>query len=173
MESIKNKVPRNVRVFFQELSSYIDHKLYFYGSIQRADYFHGSSDIDVDIFTNNVESTLLKLCHFLKLNKKKVKKVFWKLNVNDQMVYGYKLSYKDPKKNIQAEFSIYENKYKSGVLKEHHKKMILPFYLSFFLIILKFLHYNLGIVNSSWYRYLKNKSMNVLMGFPDDKFVAI
>ena len=95
MESIKNKVPHNVKNFFRDLSHNIDHKLYFYGSIQRADYFHGSSDIDVDIFTNNTESTLLKLCHFLKTNKKKIKKVYWKLNVNNQMVYGYKLSYKN------------------------------------------------------------------------------
>jgi Nucleotidyltransferase domain len=173
METTRNKLPKNVRRFFDELKSYINNKLYFYGSIQRADYFHGSSDIDIDIFTNNTESTITKLCHFLKVNKKKVKNVYWKLNVNGKMVYGYKLSYHDDNENIQAEFSIYDNKYKSGVLAEHNKKLDLPFYLTFFLIILKVLYYNIGIINSSWYRYLKNKSMNVLMGFPDDKFVSL
>ena len=49
MEQINNSLPNDVNVFFKELSDYIDTPLYFYGSVQRNDYFPGNSDIDVDI----------------------------------------------------------------------------------------------------------------------------
>jgi predicted nucleotidyltransferase len=173
MENVRNKLPQNIKLFFNKLSRYLDTKLYFYGSVQRNDYFHGESDIDIDIFTNNTSSTNHKLCHFLKLNYKKIKRVYWKLNVNGEMAYGYKISYKNENLKIACEFSIYDEKYREGVLQEHNKKIVLPFYLSFFLIILKFLYYNLKILPRETYSYLKNKSMNLLMGFPDDKFVAL
>ena len=70
MENTKNKLPENVNVFFNKLSDYLDTKLLFYGSVQRGDYFPGSSDIDVDIFTDNVNSTVTKMQHFLYTKKK-------------------------------------------------------------------------------------------------------
>jgi hypothetical protein len=173
MENVRNKLPQNAKIFFSKLSNDLDTKLYFYGSIQRTDYFHGASDIDIDLFTDNPVSLLVKLCHYLKMDKRKSKKIYWKLNVNGKMVYGYKISYKNKDLNLACEFSIYDEKYKSGVLEEHNKKLHLPFYLSIFLIILKFLHYNVGIIDAKTYRNVKNKSMNVLMGYPDDKFVAV
>ena len=60
MEKINNKLPDDVEKFFKSLSKYIEKPLYFYGSVQRSDYFPGSSDIDVDIFTDNVNSTISK-----------------------------------------------------------------------------------------------------------------
>ena len=49
METTKNKLSPETKQFFDKLSSYLDTKLYFYGSVQRDDYFDGKSDIDVDI----------------------------------------------------------------------------------------------------------------------------
>lgn len=67
---INNRLTQNEKIFFDNLSNYIDKKIYFYGSIQRPDYIKGKSDIDIDIFTDNESSTIQKLCNFL--NKKKV-----------------------------------------------------------------------------------------------------
>ena len=50
MEQIKNKLPEDVNIFLKQLSDYINTPLYFYGSIQRDDYFPGYSDIDVDFY---------------------------------------------------------------------------------------------------------------------------
>jgi predicted nucleotidyltransferase len=61
METTKNNLPENVKNFFNDLRKYLDTKLLFYGSVQRSDYFPESSDIDVDIFTDNVGSTMSKM----------------------------------------------------------------------------------------------------------------
>ena len=65
METTKNKMSHFAEKFFHKLKNYLDTKLYYYGSIQRNDYFPNSSDIDVDIFTDNEQSTITKLQNFL------------------------------------------------------------------------------------------------------------
>ena len=75
METTRNKLPEKVEVFFKDLSDYLDTKILYYGSVQRADYFEGMSDIDVDIFTDNEHSLMTKLQHYLHLNKKEFKKL--------------------------------------------------------------------------------------------------
>ena len=69
MESTKQKLPENVTIFFKNLSNLLETKLLYFGSVQREDYFPGNSDIDVDIFTENVSSTLAKMQHFLHAKK--------------------------------------------------------------------------------------------------------
>jgi len=175
MEHIKYKLPDKINDFFNRLSKYIDKKLYYYGSIQRLDYFPGSSDIDVDIFTDNMHSTIMKLKHFLNTNDNiKFKKIYWKLAVNNKMVYGYKLMYENTKLNLKVEFSLYDEKYKDGVLQEHNRKIILPFYVSFLLIVLKKLYYDFKLINENTYGYIKKKILLTRMiGYPEDKFVAV
>ena len=173
MESTRNLLPRKCIKFFNKLSEYLDKKLLFYGSVQRLDYIAGYSDIDVDIFTDNVDSTLSKMQHFLNLSKPEFKKIIWKLNVNNQVVYGYKVMYKNTELNLTVEFSIYNNKYKKGVLEEHLKKMILPFYISIMLYILKLLYYRMNLIPKNLYTYTKQKILSYIIGLPEDKFVAI
>jgi hypothetical protein len=173
METTKNKLPDDVNTFFKNLSKYLDTKLMFYGSVQRSDYFPGSSDIDVDIFTDNVDSTIVKLGHFLNAKKKSFKKVVWRIATTGKMVYGRKIMYKNPDINLTAEFSIYDSKYKKQVLEQHLKKTIVPFYVSILLYIIKFLYYDLHIINSSWYRYLKMKSLSLGLGLPEEQFLVL
>lgn len=174
MESIRYKLPDKIDAFFNNLSKYIDKKIYFYGSIQRLDYFPNSSDIDVDIFTDNVNSTITKIAHFLNVDRDKFNKIYWKLAVNNKMTYGYKIMYKDDNLNLKVEISIYDEKYKDGVLKEHNRKINLPIYISFLLIILKKLYYDFGIINKDTYGYIKKQIiLTRLIGFPEDKFVSV
>ena len=58
MEKTRNKLPDNINKFFDDLTKYMDTKLYFFGSVQRNDYIHGLSDIDIDIFTDNIDSII-------------------------------------------------------------------------------------------------------------------
>ena len=162
METTKHPIPENAKRFFNNLSDYLEIKLLYFGSIQRNDYFPGRSDIDVDVFTSNVESTIVKMQQYMNAPKEKFKKVVWKLAYNDRIVYGYKMAYKT--ENFMAEFSIYDEKYKEDVIFEHMSKSVLPFYITWMLLILKVLHYNFEIVDREWFAYFKNQIMNVCLG---------
>jgi hypothetical protein len=173
METIRNKISPRTQHFFNRLSQYLDTKLYYFGSVQRPDYFPQASDIDVDIFTDNEEATIIKMQHFLKLSKKHFKRIVWRLNTNDRLVYGRKIMYKDPEGEFTAEFSIYNEKVKDHILKEHRSKMFLPFYATSILVILKYLYYTLGIIPFSWYIYMKKFTLSTLIGLKYDEFVVI
>lgn len=173
METTKNKLSPYISNFFKRLSNYLDKKLLFFGSIQRTDYFPGKSDIDVDIFTDNVPSTISKMQHFLKVSKQDFKKFVWRLNVNNKLTHGYKIMYKEPENDFIAEFSIYDEKYKDGVLAEHKRKLVLPIYASILLYILKFFYYKVHLISDKFYTYIKKKILSLMIGLPDDQFVVL
>ena len=172
METTKNEMSEYAKHFFNKLSIYLDKKLYFYGSIQRKDYFPNSSDIDVDIFTDNMTSTISKMQHFFGVEQDKFKKIIYKLHKTDKIVYGYKFKYKEPENHFFTEISIYHEKYKDAVLLEHTSKFQLPFYVLYLLIILKYFYYNLNLIPKDYYKYLKIKIIdNMVEGKDSDFFV--
>jgi len=171
METTKNQLTPEQKKFLNGLSNYLDTKLYYYGSIQRPDYIPGKSDIDVDIFTDNEHSTIAKLQHYLHVQKNEFKKIVWEVRRNNKLTKGYKLKFKND--FINAEFAIYDEKYKSYILEEHTSKFILPFYCIWTLNILKILYYQLHILPGTYYGYLKRKTINFAFGLDDDKFVIL
>jgi hypothetical protein len=156
METTKNKLSPYERDFFNKLSNYLDTKLYFYGSIQRDDYKPGYSDIDVDIFTDNVNSTISKMQNLLNVSKQDFKKFVSKPLKKQGIIHGYKLKYKEPENNFKTELSVYDIKYKDDILYEHGRKQNLPFIVSMMLIIIKFLYFNICIIPKNIYLDLKN-----------------
>ena len=102
MEKTKNKLSENQKLFFKNLSKYLNTKLYFYGSIQRFDFFKNKSDIDVCIFTDNMQTTKSKLASFLNISKKKFKKFIYNLHKTNKIVKGEKLEYTDEENIKQA-----------------------------------------------------------------------
>jgi hypothetical protein len=173
METTNNKLTSEQIKFFKKLSNYLDTKLYYYGSIQRKDYFPGTSDIDVCIFTDNNTETKYKLISFLGLKKNEYKKIIFKLHKSKKMVYGYKIKYKNEITKINVEFSIYNKKDKENVLTEHNSKKDLPFYILWLLIIVKFFYYNLEILPKSIYYKCKRFIMNYMVEGEDTEFVII
>jgi hypothetical protein len=173
METTNNKLPDNIVSFFKELSEYLDTKILYFGSVQRGDYFPGKSDIDVDIFTDNEHSIITKMQHFMNIDKKKFKNFIWRLNHDNTMAHGHKVMYKNEEQNFNAEFSIYNEKYKQGILKEHLAKTILPFYATWMLIILKFFHYTIPLLEYKTFSYLKKKILTLGIGLPDDQFIVL
>jgi len=80
METTYNELPAKAKRFLTQLSDYLGIPLLYYGSIQRADFFEGHSDIDVDVFTDNEDSTLNMMQQFMKRPSYKFKKVAWRLH---------------------------------------------------------------------------------------------
>jgi predicted nucleotidyltransferase len=151
----KNKLTLEEDKLINGLSSYLDIPFYYYGSIQRDDYIKGKSDIDVAIFTDNEQSVIFKMQHYLKVDKEKFKKVLWKLKQNNTITYGYKLKYEKDKMNI--EFAVYNEKSKKDIIEFQDNTILIPFYIKWILSLLKVLHYQLNILPSNYYMFLKRK----------------
>jgi hypothetical protein len=158
MENTKNKLTYNEKIFFDNLKVYIDKPIYFYGSIQRSDYLPGKSDVDIDIFTENETTTIYALCNYLNLNKSDFRKSVYK--IKNKIINGYKTKYIDEKNEINTELAIYNIKNKEIILKEHSRNLVLPFYLSFVLTILKILYYNLQVISNESFKRCKQFLMN-------------
>ena len=174
METTRNKLTEHEKKFFYKLSNYLDTKLYYFGSVQRGDYFPTSSDIDVDIFTDNENNTILKLMNFLNVGRDEFKRVVYKLNTNnDKLAYGYKMNYINLEQKICVEFSIYNEKYKDAVLYEHNGKKDLPLHATILLIIIKFLYYTLNIIPSKWYTKMKKFILSTLIFKKESDYVVI
>jgi predicted nucleotidyltransferase len=163
METTKKKLTPYAEEFFHNLSTYLNTKIYYYGSVQRDDYFPKSSDIDVGIFTINDSSTITQLQNILGVEKSEFKKFIYNLSKTKKVVHGKKLKYEDPSNELSVEISIFAEKDKEDILKEQQSIQILPFYVSGLLIVLKFLYYNLGILSKHTFKYLKRKIMQYLI----------
>ena len=79
--------------------------------------------------------------------------------------------YKNPEENIMAEFSIYDENMKEDILKVHTHKIILPFYISWMLILLKMIYYNFGIIDNSMYKKMKSFVLDYLFGTSEEFLV--
>jgi len=172
MESTRNNMQPFANKFFKRLRIYLDTPIYFFGSIQRNDYFPHSSDIDADIFTDNEISTLIQLQTFLGINKYEFKKFVYRLHKTKILVTGYKVKYLDTINNFSAELSIYNKKYKDAVLQEHNSKVVLPIIVSFLLIVLKTFYYNTSIISTPMYTYFKKIIMNYMVEGQDVEFIT-
>lgn len=171
METTKNNLPPNVKQFFHNLSEYLDTQMLYFGSVQRSDYVPGKSDIDVDIFTDNENSIIGKMQHFLGVSKQEFKSVIW--IINDVPVYGYKIKYSKPDEKLEAEFSIYNEKFKDTVIAEHTRKFILPIYVTILLYILKFFYYTIPLLSTKNYGRCKRFILSRCLGEDYDKFMVL
>ena len=169
MEKPKNKLTDKQEKFLDGLREYIDLPLFYYGSVMRDDYVPGKSDIDIDIFTDNEDSTISKLQHYLNKSRKDCKKIIWNSNLSKKIINGYKIKYKSS--FIKTELSIYNNKYKDYVLAGHRYKMVLPDYAYCILNFLKFLYYRCNIISKSLFIYIKNKVLTEGIGVKQDEYI--
>jgi len=173
MNKVRDTLPENVKKFFNRLSSYLDTELYFYGSVNRSDYIHGKSDIDIAIFTDNEESMITKLQHFLHVKRDTFSKVVWKLE--GKMLYGYKIKCDNHTDiNIKCEIAIYNEEYKEQLLKEMKSYNSVPFFLSIILTILKTFHYIIPVLSDKSYMFCKNYFFDkILLNKKDNVFFVI
>ena len=171
METTKNKLPKDVYLFLNNLKTYLGTTLYFYGSIQRSDYMSGS-DLDICIFTDNEISTIEKMSHYLNIPNYKFKKTISKYNDDLAIIYGHKLMYDFSELSLPIEFAIYNEKNKKNVLNEHNSKVDLPFYISVLLLIIKTIYYRFHLINIKTYKKIKRFIFS-LMNKKKDYFILI
>jgi predicted nucleotidyltransferase len=156
MEDIKNRLGNKKYIFFEQLSNYLNVELLFFGSIKRFDYFDNSSDIDIIIIDDNVNSLLFKIKNYLHLNNSSIKKIYQQYTVHDKgIIDGYKIKYEDKENDIMFDLLIYDEKYRNKVEKNIDDINFLPLYMIIILYILKYLYYKLCIMSKSLYVYLK------------------
>lgn len=163
MEYIQHKnLPENIYTFFQNFKNYMneDNNIYVYGSVQRGDYFHGLSDIDVSLFCENEYSAMNKMMHFLHKEKTDFVKVAWILN--GHTIYGYKLKYKVREEKIKIEFAIFNKKFESIVLPHQKKTLDLPILLFATLYLLKIFYYIIPVLPKKTFRLFKRKLFALL-----------
>lgn len=158
--TIRDDFPKNVKDFFRRLKNYLDTELYFYGSVNRDDYIHDKSDIDIAIFTDNEYSIITKLQHFLHVKREAFDKVIWKLEGN--MIYGYKIKC-EKYIDINCEIAIYNNDFKPILLKEITRYNSIPPHIAFLLFIIKTMYYTLPIISKKTYSSYKRYIFNELM----------
>ena len=92
---------------------------------------------------------------------------------NNRIVHGYKVKYNDETNNFSTEILIFNESYKNDVLYEHNSKIILPFYISYLLIFLKYTYYNLHLITSNFYINSKRKLLNGVYEKSNINFVVI
>ena len=154
METTRNKLTQRERRFFDRVSEYLDTKIYFYGSIQRYDYFPGYSDIDVYVFTDNVKGTLAKLQNFLSLEPSNIRRFVYKMHNSNSVIKGHKIEY--DKDGMKVEFTIYNATDKQTILNDKKGHDDLPIFIIALLVIVKFVYYKLGLMSDAIYNQLKN-----------------
>ena len=173
METTKNKLSQQESIFFEKLRNYLDTPLYFYGSIQRDDYFPQLSDIDIDIFSYNEKDTVLKLQNYLNLERSEIKQFVYKIDKTNVLVSGYKTLYTDKKNNLSLEIAVFNEKFKDAILTEHKSKFNMPCYITYILILLKILHYKLSILPVFYYSKFKKILTNTLFDGNKSEFVVV
>jgi predicted nucleotidyltransferase len=179
MEDIKNRITERNYHFLKKFENYIGVKLIFFGSVKRCDYFEENSDIDIAIISDNVQDTLTKIKFFLDLNNSKIRKIFQKFpnNNNDKnksIVYGYKTNYNDYCNNLSLEIILYDEKYRNQVMESVNNINNFPFYITYFLILIKLFYYKFNLISSETYKWFKNILMeNYLNQDLHDNLIAI
>jgi predicted nucleotidyltransferase len=160
MNQVRESLPKPVKDFFYKLGEYLDTELYFYGSVNRPDYVHNKSDIDIAIFTDNENSIISKLQHFLHVKRNAFDKVVWKLEGN--VVYGYKIKC-EKYIDIKCEIAIYNNEFKNILLNDMKKYNSVPIYIAFLLFILKTIYYTFPLISFETYSKYKRIIFNNIM----------
>jgi predicted nucleotidyltransferase len=157
MKEIKDRLGNYNYIFFKNLQNYLETKLYFYGSIKRVDFFKESSDIDIVIICDNVQSVLFKCNQYLNIDKNKTQKIFQQHRISDKkIITGYKIKYKNKDYNLKFDLLIYDIKYKKEVMNIIDEVNNLPFYMLIILYIVKSLYYKFHFLTKSNYLYLKS-----------------
>jgi hypothetical protein len=154
LNKIKEKLSKEQYSYFSELQEKIGLPLFFMGSITRSDYIKGKSDLDIEIFSDNVTSTKEKLNYLFNYYEGQKENTIIIVKIKDVPFSGYK--YKVNDSEIEFDLTLYKKESQKTILYYRIREINVPFTISAFLIIIKFLHYRLNIINERNY-YLTKK----------------
>ena len=78
------------------------------------------------------------------------------MNNTNIIIPGYKLKYNDEINKINAEFAIFNEKYKNLIIELHKSKFLISYFECLIILFIKFLYYELKIIPLQIFRKLKN-----------------
>jgi hypothetical protein len=93
------------------------------------------------------------------------------MDTSHNVIRGYKLKYEN--EFINVEFSIYEEKNKDEILKQHLKKQYLPFYILWMLYFLKFIYYSVGFIPQKIYTTAKSWLIDSVYDYQPTEFITL
>ena len=137
MNEIRNDFNPKLKKFFINLQNYLDTELYFYGSVNRSDYVHNKSDIDIAIFTDNMDAMLLKIQNCLNIDRSRIKRFVSKEKSKDKVHSGNKVIYEGDDLDFIFEILIYDSNVKQEKLDFYEKVNNIPIYASLLLLLFK------------------------------------
>jgi hypothetical protein len=155
LEEVKEKLTKPQYDFFLQLKEQIDLPLYFLGSITRSDYIKDKSDLDIEIFTDNINTPKIKIEYLFDYYQRKDKNSFIVFEINNVKISGYKYYFQDKQRGIRFDFTIYNLASKNTVLYHRNIEKNIPYLFSIFLFMIKFLYYHLHIISNTTYSNFK------------------
>ena len=164
---ISPKLTKQQTDFLEEIQHYIGHPFYYYGSVERIDYLPGKSDIDIDIFTPNLYSTLFKLRQFLIIPETEINIIKWRTRRPIiATFYCHKIKYDNG--IVKLELNIYDDKYKNTLMGIRDSKRNIPLYVLMLVYTIKVMGYNTSLLSSSHLVLFKKFVMGHLLDMEDD-----
>ena len=157
LDEVKEKLTKPQYNFFSQLKEQLDLPLYFLGSISRFDYIKDKSDLDIEVFTDNINSTKIKMEYLFDYYQRKNKNSFIVFEISNVPISGYKYYFKDKQRDISFDFTIYNLTCKNTMLYQRNIEKNIPYLFSIFLFMIKILYYHLNIINNTTYSNLKKK----------------
>jgi hypothetical protein len=152
---VKDKLSKEQYLYFLELQEKIELPLFFIGSITRNDYVPKRSDIDIEIFSDNIKSTKIKIESLFNYYNTRDENKLIVFEINNIPYSGYKYSYSIHGKENHFDLTLYKKVCQTELLYNRNIETNLNFIARTFFYILKFLHYNLNITSDNNYSYLK------------------
>jgi len=154
LNKIEQKLDKKEYDFFCRFQQQLELPLYFIGSINRSDFMKGKSDLDIEVFSENVTSTKYQIEYLFNYYKKKDPK-YIVFKIHGMPISGYKYYLKNT--GIFFDFTIYKKESQEIVLHQRKIENDIPLVLTIFLIVIKYLYYYLYIINSAQYSFIKKK----------------
>ena len=153
---IEDKLTPEQLIFYSKINNLLNCKMQFVGSISRKDFTLGKSDIDVQIFSENSQSDLLLLSHFLQENAVKFSSTFFTLLYNKHTVSGFKYTIEAP---FESDILVYDIKNEPILTLQFNHHVNVPF---IYLLIFKILKFclKLKIISKETFRSIKSKIWN-------------
>jgi hypothetical protein len=177
METTRNQLPSPVQQYIHRLSHQLQLQPYYYGSVQRLDYFPGLSDVDIAYFTDNVSSSLSTLSYALDVKVSDIKGFLTLLSSDKtgkkQMIRGHKIGVFEPETNVYIEISLFQEKDKDIVLEYKNKDIHLPLYIVYTFMILKCISYYTIFLPLPVFNQIKNQILNQYHGNHSTLFVKM
>jgi len=155
LNQIRDKLDKKEYEFLSIFEDQLELTLYFIGSITRSDFIKGKSDLDIEVFTENMTSTKYKVNHLLNYYYKKKEPKYMVFKINGTPISGYKYCFKN--KDIFFDFTIYKKESQELLLHQRIIEINIPVTLSIFLFIIKYLYYYLHVINNDQYSFIKKK----------------